>query len=150
MEKFKLIKEILNLSYSNVWAIARNEWELEEIYFSDFPETCLCGHFPIKELCVLRNKINSNEITVGNCCVKKFIEPESDKIFRSVKRIIKDNGKSFNRETIDYAFKNNRINEWEYIFYSDTLMKRNLSPKQIEKRKLINEKILLWVNYLRL
>jgi hypothetical protein len=146
VEKFKLIMEIKNLSHSKDWFIARTEWEFKEIYISDFPETCLCGHFPIKEVCVLQNKINNNEITVGNCCVKKFIKPASERIFQSFKRIKKDSRKSFNREAIEHAFKNSRINQWEYIFYSDTLRKRNLSLKQLEKRKQINEKIIGQIN----
>jgi hypothetical protein len=146
MATFKLIKEILDLSYSKNWFIAKAEWQLDEIRFSDDFETCLCGHFPIKELCVLHNKINYNEVTIGNCCVQKFIDPNSEKIFQSVKKIKKNQEKSFNRETIEYAFKKDWLNEWEYSFYFDTLRKRKLSYKQLEKRKQINDKILWRIN----
>ena len=52
-EKFKLQKEILNLSKASEWESARKEWQLNTIWFAetDDPETCLCGHNPILECC---------------------------------------------------------------------------------------------------
>ena len=54
MGESKLIQEIIKLSVADIWEIAKCEWELIEIYFSDEPETCLCGHYPIIELCEIR------------------------------------------------------------------------------------------------
>jgi hypothetical protein len=143
MGQATLINEVLSLSVSRTWEIAKTEWILNEIYFSDEPETCLCGHFPIIELCELKNKENENIATVGNCCVKKFIGLPTDKIFQAVKRIRKDGGKSLNGEAIKLAYSKKWINKWEFDFYEDTFRKRKLSDKQIQKRKQINEKILL-------
>ena len=28
------------------------EWKLDHIYWEDEPDTCLCGHYPINELCI--------------------------------------------------------------------------------------------------
>lgn len=69
------------MSQSDIWDAARLEWNLHEVYEANEPETCLCGHYPIIEICVLKNIINSNFTNVGNCCVKKFIGLPSDKIF---------------------------------------------------------------------
>ena len=129
--QLKFTSEIINLSSSKTWDTAKLEWELKEIYKGSFPETCLCGHFPIVEICVLRNKTNGKEAIVGNCCVKKFIGPRSDKIFQAVKRIQKDNKKSLNAETIQYAYHKAWINKWEKEFYLDIMRKRNLSDKQV-------------------
>jgi len=68
-------------------------------------ETCLCGHYPIIELCVLGNRLNNKTATVGNCCVKKFIGLPSDRIFQAVKRVRKDATSSMNAEAIDCAFQ---------------------------------------------
>ena len=142
MSEYKLTSNIIQLSQSDKWDIAKLEWSLSEIYEADEPETCLCGHYPIIEICTLKNKLNNNLATVGNCCVKKFIGLPSDKIFQAVKRIRKDNQKSLNAEAIEHAFVKGWINEWEYKFSLDTMRKRKLSAKQVQTRKNINEKML--------
>jgi hypothetical protein len=142
MSEYKLTEEILNRSQSKIWDIARMEWGLSQIYEAEAPETCLCGHFPIIEICILRNKLNTQFATVGNCCVKKFIGLPSDLIFQAVKRVRKDNQKSLNAEAIQHAYENGWINEWEYNFSIDTVRKRKLSGKQLQTRIRVNEKML--------
>ncbi len=146
MGEFKLIQEIISLSVSDTWEFAKSEWELSEIYFSDEPETCLCGHYPIIELCKIKNKENREIAIVGNCCVSKFMGLPSEKIFQAVKRVRKDSEKSLNSESIELAYSKDWINNWEYEFYIDTFRKRRLSEKQTLKRKQINEKILANIN----
>jgi len=115
---------------------------LNEIYEAQEPNTFLCGHFPIIEICILQNKLNTQFATVGNCCVKEFIGLSSDLIFQVDKRIRKDNQKSLNAEAIQYAYEKRWINEWEYKFTIDTMHKRNLSAKQLQTHMKINEKML--------
>ncbi len=50
--QFQLATEIIKRSVARTWDEAKTEWSLYEIYETDEPETCLCGHFPIIELCV--------------------------------------------------------------------------------------------------
>lgn len=142
MSEYKLTEEILNRSQSKTWGIAKMEWRLSHIYEAEEPETCLCGHFPIIEICILQNKLNAQFATVGNCCVKKFIGLPSDLIFQAVKRVRKDNQKSLNAEAIQHAYENGWINEWEYKFSIDTMRKRILSGKQLQSRMQVNEKML--------
>ena len=140
MSGYKLAEEIIGRSTANNWDAARLEWVLYELYEAEEPDTCLCGHFPIIEICILQNKTNGNYATVGNCCVKKFIELSSDKIFQAVKRVRKDNERSLNAEAIQHSYDKGWINDWEWDFYLDTMRKRNLSPKQRTKRIQINDK----------
>ncbi len=142
MSEYKLTEEIINRSQSKVWDVAKLEWSLYQIYEAEEPETCLCGHFPIIEICTLRNKLNEQFATVGNCCVKKFIGLPSDLIFQAVKRVRKDNQKSLNAEAIKHAYDKGWINEWEYKFSIDTMRKRKLSAKQLQTRIKVNEKML--------
>lgn len=143
MSEYKLTSEIIGLSQSDIWDKAKLEWTLHDIYQAEDPETCLCGHFPIIEICVLRNKFNGNHATVGNCCVKKFIGLPSDKIFQAVKRVKKDNQKSLNAEAIEHGKNKGWLNQWEYNFYMDIMRKRNLSQKQRQKKIQINQKFAL-------
>lgn len=142
MSEYKLTEGIIALSSTNRWDEAKLEWGLQDVYEADEPETCLCGHFPIIEVCILRNKTNDNRAHVGNCCVKKFIGLPSDKIFQAVKRVRKDNEKSLNAESVAHAKQKGWINEWEYNFSMDTMRKRILSLRQLQTRKKINEKML--------
>lgn len=143
MAEFQLTREILARSTTNTWDAAKLEWVLYEVFESDEPETCLCGHYPIIENCVLRNKTNGIFATVGNCCVKKFIGLPSDLIFQAVKRVRSDLSKSLNAEAIAYARDRDWINDWEQDFYFRIMRKRNLSEKQANKKRQINEKFVL-------
>jgi len=127
---------------ASTWDQAKLEWRLLDIYETDEAETCLCGHYPIVELCVLRNHANGNEATVGNCCVKKFVGLPSDKIFQAVKRIRKDLDKSLNAEAIEHAHSHGWINDWERAFYYDNMRKRVLTLRQRSKKRQINELVL--------
>jgi hypothetical protein len=142
MSQYKLIEEILKRSQAQIWDIAKQEWSLYQIYEAEAPETCLCGHFPIIEICTLHNKLNGEFATVGNCCVKKFIGLPSDLIFQAVKRVRKDNQKSLNAEAIQHAHDKGWINDWEYNFSIDTMRKRALTGKQLQTRMKVNEKML--------
>jgi hypothetical protein len=139
MSQFQLTTEIIKRSVSNTWDEAKLEWALHEIYEADEAETCLCGHFPIIELCILNNKRNGQIATVGNCCVKKFIGLPSDKIFQAVKRVRKDPSKSLNGEAIGHAFQKGWLTKWEKDFYFNIMRKRNLTDRQAAKKAQINE-----------
>ncbi len=141
MSVYKLTEKIIVLSKSSNWDSAKLEWKLDTVYEADKPQTCLCGHFPIIEICILKNKFNSNEAVVGNCCVKKIIGLPSDKIFTAIKRVRKDNKKSLNAEAIDYAYQKNWINDWEKQFYLNIMRKRKLTENQIKKKVEINNKL---------
>src|ERR1041384_532931 len=142
MAEYKLTTEIIRRSQADRWDAARLEWELLEVFEADEPDTCLCGHYPIIENCILRNRVNANQVLVGNCCVKKFIGLPSDKIFQAVKRIRKDIVKSLNEEAVQHAHERHLINQWDRDFYFDVMRKRNLSPKQATIKTRINEKVL--------
>ncbi len=140
--EYRLTQEIIALSRASDWDRAKLEWILEGVYMADEPETCLCGHFPIIEICGLRNLYNDNYTEVGNVCVKKFLGLPSDKIFRSVKKVRKDEEKSLNAETIQYAYNKGWMSIWERDFSMDTIRKLKPSLKQLAKRVEINRKIM--------
>jgi hypothetical protein len=140
--EYKLIQEIISRSNAETWDEAKREWSLLEVYREDDPLTCLCTHFPINEICVLRNRQNGNEAIVGNVCVKKFLGLPSDKIFAGIGRIAKDIGRALNADTILHAYERGWITEWEKKFYLDTWRKKSLTEKQRQKRVQINERVL--------
>jgi hypothetical protein len=141
MSDYQLTTELMKLSFSQKWDEAKLEWQLIDIEKVEEAESCLCGHYPILEICTIKNIKINNQVRVGNCCVKKF-NNQSDKIFKAISRVKKDKTKSLNAETIDFARKKGYVSEWEKNFYVDIMRKRNLSLNQSSKKESVNNKIL--------
>lgn len=136
--RWHLVQQILKRSKSKEWAMAEKEWELTTIERSDIPYTCLCTHYPIKELCHLYNSKTHEKVIVGNCCVRLFdsVPITLDSAFHALAR-----GK-LNKSLIDYAYENAIIDNWQYNFSCATWRKRVLTYKQRNKREAITKKIL--------
>src|SRR3989442_111569 len=132
MSQEKLRAAILEMSESDEWYEAREEWTLKTIWFSEDPETCLCGHYPIIEICVIENRCNGNETEVGNHCVKQFMGINSELVFASARKVVKDIAASFNEDAIDLAHRQRIITDWERKFYLNIWRKHELSPKQAQ------------------
>jgi hypothetical protein len=128
---------ILKLSKAQDWEVARKEWVLITIYEVGEPDTCLCGHFPIIEICEIENRITGNRADVGNVCIKRFLGFRSDLIFAGLKRIRKDPAKSLNPDAITFFRQRGALSDWEYNFLQDTMRKRTLTPAQLAKRRSI-------------
>src|SRR5262245_19948013 len=79
---YLLRERIVALSVARSWAEANGEWDLLHAYFADEPGTCLCGHSPITEHCVLVNRRNGNTAVVGNVCVTRFLGLDTAAVFR--------------------------------------------------------------------
>jgi len=146
--QFKLTDEIIALSVSKFWESAKNEWNFEYAYYSEINQTCLCGHYPIKNICVIRNTKNNNTTEIGNCCINKFLDIEDgNKIFTSILRLKDDLTKSMSEEVLDYLNSKKIIDDYEYKFYSNILRKKNLTDKQLDIKKRINQKLLDFTSY---
>ena len=143
---FRLTQEILERSSADNWDEAKLEWELSHVFFADSssPGTCLCGHFPIIEHCVIRNRVNGNLTVVGNHCVVKFLGLPSGKLFEGLGKIAKDNRKAMNVETLEYAHEQGWINDWQRDFYLSTLRIKRLSPRQLAKRIEVNDRVIFY------
>jgi hypothetical protein len=142
----RLVREIIALSVAGSWQEAAREWVLDHVFFSepDDPGTCLCGHYPIVEHCVLRNCKNGNKAIVGNVCVHRFMGIPTDQLFTSLKRIAQNRELALHVRMVYYAKNNGWLNDWEVQFYCNTLKmtRRQLSEKQLALRIRINELVL--------
>lgn len=125
------------------WKQAKEEWIFDRIELAneedvrDRTYSCLCGHNPLKELCIIRNELNGEEAIVGNCCIKHFKGMDGvSTMLNALKR-----GK-INEPIIKYAGQNSCINEWEHEFMLKMITKRMFTPKQLAKKNEITQKIL--------
>lgn len=145
--KFKLFKEIINLSESKEWDSAKHEWEVTDIsHLSEWEEfeSCLCWQYPIKEVCYLTNIKNWNRTIVWNVCVNKFLDLDINinKVFQVIKKLKNDNSSSLNEEAIKYFFEKNIITKKDKDFYLNIWRKKKLSDNQKKWKLDINRKVL--------
>ncbi len=140
---FQILKEELTkLSVSDNWDDVKREWKLVDVYFNDQLSTCLCSHYPIREICVIQNTLNRKEAEIGNRCIEHFMGFAVSLIFEGLKRIEDNKTAACNQALIYHAYEKKWINEWEMKFLTSTVLKRKLSGKQRRKRIQINENIL--------
>jgi hypothetical protein len=140
--RWRLIEAILALSHADTWEEARLEWSLAHVYFADEPGTCLCGHAPIIEHCVLVNTLNGHEVVVGNECVTRFLGIGSKDIFAGLRRVIKNPRAALSPAAVAHAYQEKWINDWERKFCLDTAKNRRPSAKQLATRLKINRRVL--------
>lgn len=145
---YKLTEEIISLSESKQWDLAKSEWGFEFAYYAEELQSCLCGHYPIRNICVIKNRINLAVTEVGNCCINKFLGIDAgNKIFFSIKKLREDITSSISAEVIEYFYRKRGMTEFDYKFYKSIFRKRRLSPKQLEIKKNINSKFLSFTSY---
>jgi hypothetical protein len=142
VSEYRLSQEIIRRSNASTWPAARQEWTLEKVFIQSQPSRCLCGQFPIKEICVLKNRLNGNRAEVGNVCVHQFLGLPSRKIFLALERVGRDDSRALNPEAIEHAHQRRWINDWEKDFYLDTWRKRALTSRQLAVRQRINRRVL--------
>lgn len=136
--KENFIKGILNSSKSGNWDEAIREWHLENIFWTKEFGKCLCRHL-IKQHCIMRNVLNENTITVGNCCINKF-PSHKNKDFTLVLQALKKGSVNAALITLSHDFA--RINDWEYNFMMNVWRKRYFSEKQMRKYNTIKTKLI--------
>jgi hypothetical protein len=137
---------ILQRSFAPEWEVARKEWTLRDVFQAETPDTCPCGHTPIMEICVIKNRITGAVAEVGNVCVKRFLGFRSDLIFTGIKRVRADSYASLNADSASFFYDRGVLNDWEYRFTTNTMRKRVLSGKQADKRFQINQKVLRFIS----
>ena len=143
-EKFK--SAILGLSQSQIWLEAKPEWELHIVYVDNADRTCECGHQPIHQICVIKNRYNKNEAEVGNVCVHNFMQLASRRTFAVLNRVKEDIAKSLNPAALELARRRGVITLNEEEDYKSYWRKRTTITDQQRRQKLdINQRILLFV-----
>ena len=139
-EKFKA--EILSLSRSSEWLEAKPEWELHLVYL-DTERACVCGHQPIKQICVIRNRENRHQAEVGNVCVHNFMQLASRRIFAVLRRVRTEITKSLNPAALDLLTRRGVINSTECHDYLQYWRRRtNLTTRQRTQKIEINQRAL--------
>lgn len=140
----RLKEKILTMSRAQVWDKAVKEWSLTGVFHAGpgAAYTCECGHYPIVELCEIRNFYTRKTTTVGNVCVERFLRQRSDLIFNGVRKVRKEIEKPLSKKAIEFFYFREVLNDWELDFYMDTRLTRHLTDKQLQTRIKINRKVL--------
>jgi hypothetical protein len=143
----KLKAAILSLSVSNEWLEAKPEWELYIVYNDGSDRSCECGHQPIHQICVIKNRDNQNQAEVGNVCVHNFMQLASRRVFSVLRRVRAEITKSLNPAALDLFRKRGVISAGEEADYLD-YWRRRTNMTQAERRQKIdiNQRVLDFVD----
>lgn len=143
-ERFKAV--ILALSNAKVWDEAKPEWQLHAVYLDHSDRACECGHQPIHQICVIKNRENGNEAEVGNVCVHKFMKLASPRIFAVLKRVQADAARSLNPAALELFCRRGVISSGELDDYRGYWRKRKyMSEAQRCQKLAINQRVLDFV-----
>jgi len=143
----KFTAAILALSVSKEWLEAKPEWELYIVYNDGSERSCECGHQPIHQICVIRNRKNRNEAEVGNVCVHNFMQLASKRIFAVLRRVRAEISKSLNPAALDLFHDRGVISDGELDDYKDYWRKRsNMTDAQRRQKLDINQRVLDFVD----
>lgn len=142
----KFTAAILALSKSGDWDEAKPEWELHAVYNDPSERACECGHQPINQICVIRNKENRNEAEVGNVCVHNFMKLASRRIFAVLRRVEAETTKSLNPAALELFTRRGVLTAAEHDDYTDYWRKRiNMTKDQRDQKLDINARVLAYV-----
>jgi hypothetical protein len=120
---------------------AKNEWTFKNLFNDGEWSECVCTH-PIKDNCVIYNFFNGEELIVGNCCIKQFLDLDFEPVFKNLRSLRKNpESASCRPPLIHYCYDHDVINEWESRFLLSISGKRKFTEKQSGVRKRIHSKI---------
>jgi hypothetical protein len=143
----KFTAAILAGSNSKVWLEAKPEWELHSVYNDSSDRACECGHQPIHQICIIKNRENGNEAEVGNVCVHNFMQLASRRIFAVLKRLRMDTAKSLNPAALELFCRRGVITDGELDDYLKYWRKRkNMTNEQRLQKIDMNQRILGYVD----
>ena len=134
--------KILQASYSKDWDIARKEWEVLEVYISETPRKCLCGHFPIRRICELVNRVTGSIETVGSCCVTNFLDFKPELLYNSLQRIKEKPAVMLKNELIELAYRVKIISALEYGTYRKLRGRKGINEQGKALIAAVNSRIL--------
>lgn len=139
----KFVTAILKLSNAQEWLEAKPEWILHSVYNDSSLRSCECGHEPINQICVIKNRDNGNEAEVGNVCVHNFMQLASRRIFAVLKRVRAQVSKPLNPAALELFARRGAISDSEREDYLTYWRKRtNLTDKERNQKLDINERVL--------
>lgn len=149
-DNWRLPQALTAISNGSRWPDVLREWSLDHIEMLEPEEdaqTCLCTHYPIREVCHIINDENGHRAIVGNCCVTKFMGDQpvfagTKKLFDALGRIRRDINASANESLIRHAYSKGIINERDYSFYLRIWRKRTLSDSQERWKVALNQRII--------
>lgn len=141
----KFTASILKLSNAREWLEAKPEWELHAVYDDPSRRSCECGHEPINQICIIKNRDNGNEAEVGNVCVHNFMQLASRRIFAVLKRVRADSARSLNPRALELFVRRGAISAAEMADYLVYWRKRkNMSHDQRVQKLNINQRVLVF------
>ena len=139
---------LLAHSESACWEKAKVEWDFENAFYTEERVPCICTDFPIQNVCVIYNIHNGNRGYVCSSCAKRVLGIDiADKIFGSLAKLKKDLSKSMSRDVLEFLYSRLDLSMTEIGFYLSVMRKHKLSERQMNFKRIINKKLINYLNY---
>lgn len=145
----QLEKTVTSLSKSDNWKEAKEEWNMDKYFYNASSyKACPCSPREVRNLTVLRNRYNFNELEVCNSCAERYFGiGESSRIEAAVRRIKKDPICGMGFFKLCYLFINKGIDRNEFNRYS-TISRLSKDHKILRiMMKITNMKLLQFTDY---
>ncbi|WP_047446638.1 hypothetical protein [Alistipes sp. ZOR0009] len=144
----QLVNAVTSLSKSDNWKEAKEEWDMDKYFYNTSGyKACPCSPREVRNITVLRNRYNFNELEICNSCAERYFGiGESSRIEAVVRRIKKDPTSAMGFLSQCYLFINKVIDRNEFNNYSTLSGKRKYDQLQsiIEET---NKKLLRFTDY---
>ncbi|KGL43562.1 hypothetical protein [Listeria newyorkensis] len=113
---YKLFKEVVDNSNSDVWEDAVKEWMIGDCREDDnMLESCVCGKEHLKYLFTIENRENGNVLTpIGSSCIEKFERKDLNE-FTKINRKLFELLHAFNRN--EYIALDNKYFTRKLLLY---------------------------------
>lgn len=126
----KVIEELLDLSFTNNWNEAKEEWSLSMVFKLDKSDQCLCGT-PIQYVCLMENDKTKAYARVGYACYEEvFANPIAKRLINDVKKISEDPNKTVHIDTLNWLRQKGYYPYKFYDMYRSISSSKSLSERQ--------------------
>ena len=88
-----------------------------------------------KEVIIIKNTLNGNELIIGNCCITKIIEDEKEnKMYKAIFNALKN--KKINKILIEMSYYNDHfVSKADFDFMINVFRKKRFHNDRYEKLK---------------
>ncbi len=152
--EWQLRQALTGMSQATEFKAALREWKIidvKDLEENEGSETCLCGHYPIREIFTVFNATTGKTALIGSVCIRFFYHEGqftgAHTIIDSLRGLKRNPLNSANERLVKLAQDFGLIRQANVDFYVDIWRKQKLTnPQRVYKRNL-NEIILLGLGY---
>lgn len=136
-----LLNTTMERSSAEHFELAKLQWELKDVVYRDDNQHCICGQ-PIKECCILQNKVTHRKMLVGRNCTERFFGINTLNVFKFLKKLENNKDEVIPEPLIGLFVQLGYVYDTEVAFLKQLTTQKTLSEKQSAWRSKIVYRVL--------